>query len=409
VLTDGVLLSTFREARVIKVADDGAVSSQPSPPIVRLVQTFDGGVMTVPDGFDAGTQFTPRVAWRMVSGSNATVMVHQRSQISPITGSCEGSSYGGKGQVGTVHSVVEQVTPIGTMVVGLALKAVLPVDVAVSADGTRMAIAAAGSGVHTWQQAFSSSGFVPNHPGIHATAVLYRNDTLVAFTREPAMLHLISPSNTFQTLTLNTVNVASTGHELFHRPTASQIACASCHPEAGEDGHVWNLPEGPRRTPTLRGGLTSTAPFHWSGDQATIGSLMSDVLVKRMGGVPQSPARADATLRWLDGQPALPAPSGLDAPAIARGSLLFSGAAGCASCHSGALGTNNANANVGTGALFQVPRLVELAHRAPYFHDGRIQTMPERFTAAGGGNLHGATSQLSSAEVADLVAYLLSR
>jgi len=32
--------------------------------------------------------------------------------------------------------------------------------------------------------------------------------------------------------------------------------------------------------------------------------------------------------------------------------------------------TNNQSADVGTGGTFQVPSLVDLAHRAPYMHDG---------------------------------------
>jgi mono/diheme cytochrome c family protein len=84
-------------------------------------------------------------------------------------------------------------------------------------------------------------------------------------------------------------------------------------------------------------------------------------------------------------------------------------ALGCASCHSGALGTNNANATPGTGQTLQVPRLVELAYRAPYFHDGRVPTLAARFTPVGGGDAHGHVSGLSTRQVDDLVAYLRSR
>lgn len=153
----------------------------------------------------------------------------------------------------------------------------------------------------------------------------------------------------------------------------------------------------------------ATAPFHWAGDQANIASLMSDVFVNRMGGEPQDAAHSEALLKWVDAQPALPAPSRLDPLAVQRGAALFSGSAGCASCHAGPLGTNNANASVGTGSDLQVPRLIELSYRAPYFHDGRVPTLAARFTALGGGDLHGHTSQLAPHEVDDLVAYLQSR
>src|SRR6185436_17412913 len=108
------------------------------------------------------------------------------------------------------------------------------------------------------------------------TAVGFRGTTVVAFSREPAKLLLLALGVAAVEIPLQQASVQSTGHSIFHQATRNAIACASCHPEAGEDGHVWNLPEGARRTPSLRGGLTGSAPFHWSGDQADISSLMSD-------------------------------------------------------------------------------------------------------------------------------------
>lgn len=56
-----------------------------------------------------------------------------------------------------------------------------------------------------------------------------------------------------------------------------------------------------------------------------------------------------------------------------------------------------------------MPRLVELAWRAPYFHDGRIASLAARFTPAGGGDRHGKVEALNPQQIADLVAYLASR
>jgi hypothetical protein len=39
-------------------------------------------------------------------------------------------------------------------------------------------------------------------------------------------------------------------------------------------------------------------------------------------------------------------------------------------------------------------------------HDGCATTLADRFGACGGGDKHGHTSQLTAAQVADLVAYL---
>jgi cytochrome c peroxidase len=81
----------------------------------------------------------------------------------------------------------------------------------------------------------------------------------------------------------------------------------------------------------------------------------------------------------------------------------------CTSCHAGALGTNNTTVDVGTGMPLQVPRLVELSYRAPFLHDGRAPTLEDRFRPLGGGDAHGTTSQLTAAQVTDLVTYLRSR
>jgi mono/diheme cytochrome c family protein len=137
-------------------------------------------------------------------------------------------------------------------------------------------------------------------------------------------------------------------------------------------------------------------------------ALVDDVMVSRMGGAKLSAERTLALQSWLDVQPARPAPAGIDAESAARGRALFESSAACASCHAGIQGTNNALANVGTGETFAVPRLRELGSRAPYFHDGRITKLEDRFLPEAGGDLHGQVSQLTAAERTDLVAYLRS-
>jgi cytochrome c peroxidase len=78
----------------------------------------------------------------------------------------------------------------------------------------------------------------------------------------------------------------------------------------------------------------------------------------------------------------------------------------CASCHNGASLTNNLSVDVGTGGTFQVPSLHGLALHAPFMHDGCAATLAERFEPGCGGSAHGKTSQLSEAELLDLVSYL---
>jgi cytochrome c peroxidase len=135
--------------------------------------------------------------------------------------------------------------------------------------------------------------------------------------------------------------------------------------------------------------------------------LVDDVFTNRMSGDPVQPEEDLALGKWLD---RVPAPKGVnvDTDAIARGQELFdSPEVGCKSCHNGALLTNNAMANV-HGGTFKVPSLIGIGGRSPYMHDGCAATLKDRFGYCGGGDAHGHTSQLTSAQIDDLIAYLES-
>ena len=54
------------------------------------------------------------------------------------------------------------------------------------------------------------------------------------------------------------------------------------------------------------------------------------------------------------------------------------------------------------------PSLLGVGRSAPYLHDGSVPTLKERILRGKQQDLHGATSQLTSAEVDDLVQYLQS-
>ncbi|MET0389761.1 MAG: c-type cytochrome [Polyangiales bacterium] len=247
-----------------------------------------------------------------------------------------------------------------------------------------------------------------------ATAVAYLPDGgLVAQTREPAVLWMIeSPSSTTglppTKIALGGGSAFDTGHELFHRDAGAGVACASCHLEGGDDGHVWHfVGQGARRTQSIDVGLEGTAPFHWIGDMSDVATLMEHVFVGRMGGVHQTPERAGALEHWMYAiQPPVPLRASDDLAAT-RGKALFAGEAECAKCHSGAKLTNNETVDVGTGLPLQVPSLVGVAYRSPWLHNGCANTLRDRFIAAcGGGDAHGHTEQLTSTQLDDLTAYL---
>jgi hypothetical protein len=382
-----LVATTFREARVVRISPTGHVTPLP--------------IMGVPPDTEA------RVAWRLVptaSGPEVVMQLHRSSTIVVATNTCD--AYGG-GTTTTgpttplVTTARASVNAGNVNVAELLTDAVLPVDQASDSMGNWAVLSAGTNGVRL------SNGLQVPLSG-QPTAVALRDSQWVIFEREPAMLAFVSSAGTLDLeLGLPGASVANTGHALFHTATHVGLACASCHPEAGDDGHVWNFDIGARRTQTLHGGLSGTAPFHWSGDEASMDNLVFDVMAGRMGGNQQTPERTAALLGWLDTQPVLEAPP-TDPAAVARGAALFSSAT-CATCHTGALGTNNVTVDVGTGGMFQVPRLVELGWRNQWFHDGRIATASDRFAPSAGGDQHGVVSTLSAQDKADLIEYLRSR
>jgi mono/diheme cytochrome c family protein len=250
-------------------------------------------------------------------------------------------------------------------------------------------------------------------PG-EATAVQFLDaHTLLVQLRNPAELHVFSFAGVDDTrlsavIALSEQEVRDTGHEVFHQNTGAGIACASCHGEALDDGHVWDFDgSGERRTQHLRGGALETAPFHWSGDLATFDVLIDDVYQKRMSARVLPPKARAALAGWLDAVPLVPS-AGHDADAVARGLSLFSSAeVGCTTCHAGPALRAPGVYDVGTGGTFKVPSLHGVALRLPLLHNGCADTIAKRFDPeCGGGDKHGTTSQLSSSQIADLVAYL---
>jgi hypothetical protein len=425
-VSDGLLLSTFRHAQVLHLGPTGQLVSLTNDDAFVPPDSFTEGVADAggfgdfdaggpvdtidagPPVFD-GPQFNRRIAWRMVPYAGGAFLTYQREQATQLLsfGSvCTGGSYGAVfDQLPTLHTGLNAVVDGGLVEISSLNEhdMVLPVDVAVS-QGGQVALVSAGTSqvdVYPLDSPFARvRTLTPGRP----TAVAFRGEDAVIFVREPAQLEILSNGVASQ-IPLNAESVASTGHDIFHQATMNQIACASCHPEAGEDGHVWQLFNGARRTPSLRGGLSTTKPFHWSGDEADMPSLLQDVLAGRMNGPMESPARTQAILDWLDAQSVLPAPA-QDPSAVMRGQSTF--LTMCASCHAGAQGTDNLTVDVGTGGQFQVPRLHELWYRAPFMHDGRAATLKDRFGPAGGTN-HADVSALTPSQLDDLLAYLKAR
>ncbi len=438
-LDDGRMLVTrFRSAEVLTLDADLAIVARRRLPDVLSARFHMRGLPSDPS-IDPRT-FQPAVAWRMIAAEGGAYVLHQRATVAALEPS--GGGYGaGDPCEAIVQSALSFVPADGPIPASHSLgAAVLAVDVAIDASGAFIASPGTAHdhsvdfGILTIASPRAPDVFayawpldtpegdvdcVPplriatplGHTGGATTAVATSAATgRLALARAPARLVLLSADDSpSRELALDDRVSDHFGHEVFHAVTSAAIACASCHPEGGDDGRTWDFVGiGRRRTQTMRGGLLGTEPFHWDGDMTDFTTLVSHVLAERMGGSALDADGVAVFSRWMDALPSLPRPRE-DAAAAERGRLLFeSPAVGCAACHTGQQLTNHATVDVGTGAPFQVPTLLGIAHRAPYMHDGCAPTLADRLTdtACGGGERHGHTAHLDEAARGDLIAYL---
>ncbi len=212
--------------------------------------------------------------------------------------------------------------------------------------------------------------------------------------------------------------------EIFGEPARSLgFACSSCHnrSEANRgfylpglsrrrggvdvDGGLFNPRANDHRfdpldIPSLRG-IRFTAPYGRDGRFASLRAFVRNVIVNEFAGSEPTPLMLDAMIAYLNEFDFLPAPflyrnGRLNARASAaakRGERLFHrpfpgmGGLSCASCH---LPTANfldgRRHDIGSGdpssahardSAFDTPTLLGIAHTAPYFHDGSLETLAD--------------------------------
>src|SRR5579872_6202810 len=94
------------------------------------------------------TSSEPSVAWRTIALPDGSLaMLHQRAQASGVQARPGGYSPGTKCRIGVVHSTVTVLNPGAHPATSAPLSGVvLPVDLAVTAGGIKVAIAVAGAG-----------------------------------------------------------------------------------------------------------------------------------------------------------------------------------------------------------------------------------------------------------------------
>jgi len=348
-------------------------------------------------------------------GSSGTCIGPTDGGFAPGYLSRQSSRQGGCVPTGIVLDVLSALAADGSVLLNLPFPGVLPVDVAVSPDGSTIAAVAPGNAFTSDLDtvfAFTTCGVQQQSTAILGTdgtsvqpiAVAFSGDHLIVQVREPSELRIFDTTGASTAVALSKVSREDTGHDVFHTQAGGMIACASCHPEGREDGHVWILDGGHRRTPSLQGTIAGTAPYHWPGDEADLDVLVNDVYTIRMSGAMLPDDQRNALTGWVQTVP--PPPPTSTSSAAQRGKSLFERAdVGCATCHSGPKFTNNQTVDVGTGGAFQVPPLVGVAWRTPLMHDGCAATIADRFGACST-PAHGSIGKLSASDISDLVAYL---
>jgi YVTN family beta-propeller protein len=198
-------------------------------------------------------------------------------------------------------------------------------------------------------------------------------------------------------------------------------SCASCHSSDGRvDGLNWDLLNdgvgNPKNSKSLLLAF-QTPPAMNQGVRArpeqAVRAGFRHVLFSRP---PEAVSLAvDEFLKSLTPVPSPYVVGGRLSDTAIRGQKLFlDERVGCARCHPPGLYTDLKRHEVGTRArfdtvgAFDTPTLVECWRTAPYLHDGSAATMKNVLTERSRHDRHGHTSHLTTGELDDLAAFVLS-
>jgi YVTN family beta-propeller protein len=215
----------------------------------------------------------------------------------------------------------------------------------------------------------------------------------------------------------------------------NQYACYTCHPDAHEDGLVYNMAgtdmgRNLANVQTLRD-IGDIPPYKWNGKNQTIykqdGMRFSTILTRNEAFTHKE---LDALVAYIiTGNPNPPNlrynPNGELTAAQERGKEIFYRTHDnygneipednrCMTCHPPPYFTNMEMTDVGTLAesddpmKFDVPQLNNVYESAPYLHDGKAQTLEEIWTKFSEFDEHGVANDMTKDQLNDLVEYLKS-
>jgi YVTN family beta-propeller protein len=204
-----------------------------------------------------------------------------------------------------------------------------------------------------------------------------------------------------------------------HSTKGGRFTCNTCHPDGSTEGLVWKFAHTKdgldlRNTRDLRGVVLMTGPFGWTGRENDLEEFIED----EINGLLQGPKFKHGELHafWdLVNQIELPPnpyrqADGSLTESAKRGKALFTGAAGCSTCHVGQqTGGTKKLESVGTtpaGLKLDVPHLQGSYDTAPYLHDGSAATLEEVFKKHNPLSKHGKAHQLTDQQLAEVLQYV---
>ncbi len=196
-------------------------------------------------------------------------------------------------------------------------------------------------------------------------------------------------------------------------------SCASCHPDGRADGLNWDLTNdglgNPKNTRSLLLSHRTSPVMTLAVRETAEMAVRSGFQFIQFAQCSEDDAQAiDEYLKALAPVESPHRRQGRLSDAAVRGEKLFADA-DCTACHSGQSSTDQNSYDVGTAAgmdeskPMDTPTLVELWRTAPYLHDGRAPTMFDVLKTCNPNDRHGRTTGLTTQQLRDLEAYLLSQ
>ncbi|MCU0961469.1 MAG: hypothetical protein MUF48_15340 [Pirellulaceae bacterium] len=197
-------------------------------------------------------------------------------------------------------------------------------------------------------------------------------------------------------------------------------SCASCHPDARGDGLVWDLMNdgvgNPKSSKSMLWSHRTPPAMAQSARETAEDAVRSGIINILFSHRPEAEAAAiDAYLKTLEPIPSPHLRDGQLSDAAQRGRRLFeSEAVGCHRCHPAPLYTDCRTHSIGTAQSprfnnrYDTPTLVEVWRTAPYLHDGRYRTVYELLHEGRHGLAAKAAETLTEDDLRDLAAFVLA-